>query len=123
MFAFAAFASLFWAGYKYESVRSELVDSFPPEFQDEVASRFALRHYALRPSTPLRLQADYVASLIGGCLMGFFLLLLVLSAGDARASWVFLAVLLIGIASTVKPVRTYLKNRSRAMTGHESDQA
>ena len=56
----------------------------PAEWRDLITARFALDHIALNPSTPLPVQADYMASLVGGCLAGFFITLLVFSVGETK---------------------------------------
>src|SRR6476660_9833410 len=61
-----------------EIVYRSLVDSFPPQFQDELTSRYAFPVLALSPSTPLALQAAYMKALWAGCVcflcvsLGFF---------------------------------------------------
>lgn len=118
---FATFAALIWPAYKYYSVYSALVDSFPPELRGSTA-RYALPQFALRSSTPLELQADYVASQIGGCLALFFLSLLVFSVGQMVGGWLFLAIFLSAAASTIKPARTYWQNRQRAAIEQQKDE-
>jgi hypothetical protein len=120
IFAVAFFAVLAFAGYKLEKARVALVDTFLPELQEDLRSRFAFPLYVLRPSTPLDIQADYVLSLIAGCLMILLLLLFVFFVGNMQACWLFLVVLLVGVASTVKAVMTYLKNRALKRTERDS---
>lgn len=113
VFAFAIFAALIWSGFKYYAVYVALVDTFPPEWRDSLTARFALSQAALSPSTPLVVQADYVASEIGGCLVTFLLSLLLFSVGEARGGWLLAAIFLLIIASTIRSARKYWENRRR----------
>lgn len=76
-FVITAIAAI-WSAVKSEVIHRELVDSFPPQFQDALMSRYALHAYALAPSTPLAVQSEYMKILYGGCaaalsgLLGFF---------------------------------------------------
>ena len=76
-FVITAIASI-WSAVKTEVIHRELVDSFPPQFQDDLMSRYALHTYALASSTPLSQQAEYMKTLYGGCAaalsgsLGFF---------------------------------------------------
>ena len=91
----------------------------PPEWRDSITARFALDHIALNPSTPLPIQADYIASLVGGCLAILFTALLVFSVGETKGGWLFVAILAVCLASTVKSAKTYLSNRKRAAIARE----
>lgn len=110
----AIFAALGWTAFKYLSVSSALNESMPPEWRDSITARFARGHIALNPSTPLPIQTDYIVSLVGGCLAGLFITLLVFSVGETTAGWFFLAIFALCVASTAKSAMTYWKNRSRA---------
>ena len=39
--------AVIWSAVKTEVIHRELVDSFPPQFQDDLMSRYALHTYAL----------------------------------------------------------------------------
>lgn len=84
-------------------------------------ARFAIDQFALSPSTPLAVQADYVASQLGACLAAFFLWLLAFLVGQTIERWFFLAILLVFVASTVKSARLYWKNRKRSMIGSQEE--
>ncbi len=60
-----------------------------------------------------------MASLVGGCLAGFFITLLVFSVGETKGGWLFLAILVVCVASTVKSAMKYWKNCNRAAFGRE----
>ena len=49
-----------WSAVKYQMVYVATIDSLPPQFQDELNSRYAFPVYALAHSTPLELQAEYI---------------------------------------------------------------
>lgn len=55
--------AMIWSVVKYLIVYRALVDSIPPQ----LCPRYAVPVYALSPSTPLPLQAEYVKSAWGGC--------------------------------------------------------
>ena len=61
-----------------------LVDSFPPEWRNTSIERFAIDQFALSPSTPLAVQAGYVAPQFGGCLAAFVSWLLSAKAGEGK---------------------------------------
>ncbi|MCA6121921.1 hypothetical protein J6500_08425 [Bradyrhizobium sp. WSM 1704] len=76
-FAITAIAAI-WSAVRSEVLRRELVDSLPPQFQDDLMSRYAVHTYALAPSTSLPLQTEYMKVLYAGCAaalsgsLGFF---------------------------------------------------
>ncbi|WP_375775793.1 hypothetical protein ACE103_28645 [Bradyrhizobium sp. ma5] len=108
-FAVAAIVAI-WSAVKSEVIRRELVDAFPPQFQDFDMSRYALHTYALAPSTSLPLQAEYMKTMYGGCAaalsgsLGFF------AAGNVA----FGCFVLIGFSwaayQTFKSWKTYRTN-------------
>lgn len=112
-FVITAIAAI-WSGVRSEVLRRELVESFAPQFQDDLMSRYALHVYALAPSTPLLLQAEYMKVLYGGCgaalsgSLGFF------AAGNV----VFGCFVLIGFFwatyVTFKSWKTYRMNCAQA---------
>jgi hypothetical protein len=65
--AFIGTLAAIWGIYKYQTVYSTLINSFPLEFQGGEISRHAFPVIALSASTPLELQWDYVTSLMGLC--------------------------------------------------------
>jgi len=116
---FAIIAAFGWIAFNYFSVSSALKESMPPEWRDSITERFAIDSFALNPSTPLPIQADYIASLVGGCLAVLFTTLLVFSVGETVGGWFFLAIFAVCVASTVKSAVKYWKNRKRAAIGRE----
>jgi hypothetical protein len=116
---FAIIAAFGWAAFNYFSVSSALKESMPPEWRGTITERFAIESFALNPSTPPPIQTDYMASLVGGCLAVLFLTLLVFSVGETKGGWLFLAILALCVASTVKSAMKYWKNRKRAAIARE----
>ncbi|MGL3209690.1 hypothetical protein [Bradyrhizobium sp. BR 1433] len=108
-FAVAAIVAI-WSAVKSEVIRRQLVDLFPPQFQDYDMSRYALHTYALAPSTSLPQQAEYMKTLYGWCAaalggsLGFF----------AAGNIVFGCFVLIGVFwvayQTFKSWKTYRTN-------------
>jgi len=92
-FVVGAIAAI-WSAVKFETVRRSLVESLPPQFQDDYTSRYAFSVYALSTSTPLPLQAEYMKSLWGSCVFCLYLagLLLFSECGLRllRVGWVLL---------------------------------
>src|SRR5882757_10059252 len=62
VFVVGAVMAMIWSAAKYLIVYGSVIDSLPPQ----LPSRYAFPAYALSPSTPLALQAEYVKSLWGG---------------------------------------------------------
>jgi hypothetical protein len=56
-----------WAGIRYEFAYRSSINTLPPQFQDDLSSRYAFPVYALEPSTPLPVQAEYVNAMWGFC--------------------------------------------------------
>lgn len=102
--------ALLLSGVRYQVVYRSLVDSFPPQFQDDLTSRYAFPVLALSPSTPLTLQSDYMTALWGSCVgllcisLGFF----------ASQNVLFGGLCLLGhcwaVFSTMKSWKTYKEN-------------
>lgn len=103
----AAFGYGYWQN---QMVHNALIDSFPLELKDDLTAKFALHGMALRRSTPLSIQRQYVASLAAGALFGLGLSLFVFSVGKTVGGWAFLALFLVGAASAAKAWWTYRKN-------------
>jgi hypothetical protein len=67
VFAVGCALAAIWSLVKYQTVYRSLIESFPPQFQDPLTSRYAFPVLALSHSTPLSLQEDYVKSLVAFC--------------------------------------------------------
>ena len=104
-----------WGIYKYQTVYSTLISSFPLEFQGGEISRHAFPVIALSASTPLELQWDYVTSQVGLCFAALCFWLCWLFTDQVLARWLFLIVVLAAAASTAKSWKAYEKNRKRRL--------
>ena len=95
-----------------------LVDLFPPQFQDDLSSRYAFPVLALSPSTPLPLHADYMKACWGSCVgclcasAGFF------SAQNVVLGCFLLAGFFWAVFSTTKSWKTYQENCNRTVSRH-----
>jgi hypothetical protein len=103
-----------WSAVIYQTVYRALINSFPPQFQDPLNSRYAFPVFALSPSTPLSLQADYMKSLAGGCfaMLGFSLSCFSFQRVDGGC----LALLgfFAAVVSTIKSWKAYKENCNSA---------
>ena len=102
-----------WSGVRYQIVYSSVIDSFPPQFRDPEASRYAFPVLVLSPPIPLSLQADYLKSLSGGCVAFLCLSLCFFSLNQPIVGCVVFAVFLASIFYAVKSWRIYQQNRDR----------
>ena len=110
---------LFVSAIRTYSVQRAIVETLPPQFQEYEKARYAVSVYALEPTTPLDVQADYVRSeglACGACLS--------ISAGLFAADHaVFGSLALIAFAWTgygaLADWKTYMSNRERAQRASE----
>jgi hypothetical protein len=56
-----------WSIVVYQRFYNSAVEFLPPQFQDDLTSRYALSEWALSHPMPLALQAEYVRLAKGGC--------------------------------------------------------
>src|SRR3954451_17140104 len=113
VFGVVCFIAMIWSAVKYQIVSNRVVELMPPQFQDDLTSRYALAVYALYPSTPLPLQAEYVKSLGGGCIAMLFFFLCLASSGQALGSWLALGGFVMIAISTFQSWKTYRTNCNR----------
>lgn len=111
-FVVSAMAGI-WSAIRYEIVYRSVVDSFPPQFQDDLTSRYAFPVYVLSPSTPLPLQADYVNSLWGSCVVCLCVSLGFFSSQNVVFGCFVLAGFFWTLFSTFKSWKTYRQNCNR----------
>lgn len=112
-FFVAGAIALILSAIRYEVVYRSLIDSFPPQFQEDQTSRYAFPVLALSPSTPLSSQADYMKALWGSCVgclcicLGFF--------ASQNVSFGLLCLLgfFWAVFSTFKSWKIYRENCSR----------
>jgi hypothetical protein len=102
-----------WSIFKYSKIQSALLDKLPLQFQDGLNSRYAVPVYALEPSTPLSVQADYVTLLAVGCIAMICFALACLFAGQMAGALLAGLGSVAVIASTIKAWRTYRNNCNR----------
>ena len=112
-FALAAFLGI-WGAIRGHIVYCLIRDTFPPQFQDDLSSRFAIYVYALSHSTPLPLQAEYLKSLACGSASLFCVALGFLISGNIPFGSLWLLGFFAVAFSTVKSWTTYKANCSRA---------
>jgi hypothetical protein len=113
--AFAVMCALagIWSAVKYYMTYLAVLDSLPPQFQNPLMSRYAFPEYALRPSTPLELQTEYMKSLAGGCVAMPCFSLSCFIGGQPAGGWLALAGSLAIFVGTVKSWMTYRTNCNR----------
>jgi hypothetical protein len=122
LLAFLGVLAAIWGIYKYQTVYSTLISSFPLEFQGAEISRHAFPVIALDTSTPLKLQWDYVTSQVGLCFAAFCFWLCWFFTDQVLARWLFSIVFLAAVASTIKSWMTYKANRKRRLAIDEKKQ-
>lgn|SRR6185437_7947646 len=105
--------AMIWSAIRYHFVYRSIVDSFAPQFQDELTSRYAFPVFALSAPTPLPLQAEYMKSLWGSCAaflcvsLGFF------ASRNAVFGCFFLVGFFLAVFQTAKSWKTYKENCNR----------
>jgi hypothetical protein len=105
-----------WAGIRNHIVYLKIRHTFPPQFQDDLSSKFAFGVYAVSHSTPLPLQTEYLKSKAWACVsflsvsLGFFIL------GNIRFGCVCLLAFIVIAYSTMKDWKTYKENGIRAQS-------
>ena len=110
VFAVTSLIAGVWSAVNYQIVYYALIDSFPPQFQDSLNSRYAFPVYAMSPSTPLSLQADYLKSLAGGCFAMLCFSLSCFSFQRADGGCLALVGFSAAAVSAIKSWKTYKEN-------------
>jgi len=103
-----------WSAVKYQIIYNSIVDSFPPQFRDELSSRYAFPVLVLSPTTPLPLQAEYVKSMWGSCVFFFCVSLGSFASRNVVFGGLFLLVFVGAVFKTIKSRKTYQENCNRA---------
>ena len=116
IFAIGALIAAIWSIVIYQNVYNSVIEFFPPQFQDPFTSRYAFPVLALSPSTPLSLQADYVKSLCGFCVLFLCISFIFFSIQQVVIGCLCLSVFFVSVFSTVKSWKTYKANCNRAET-------
>jgi hypothetical protein len=110
-----------WGIVLNQRIYLDVKETLPPEFDDEEFRYATYPQFALSPSTPLRLQADYVRagiSLCSACL-GFSVCAFLL--GSTTAALIFLVFFLGLAAASIRHMKIYRENRVRRMTRSEGE--
>jgi hypothetical protein len=120
VFGILSVIAFIWAAIRNHLVYRALIDSFPPELKDDLTAKFALHVIALSPSTPLSLQAEYMKSLMAGC-VAMLCFSLALFCAHRIEGWLVLGGFLLVGFSTIKSWKTYRQNcdRKAAHNGKE----
>jgi len=117
---FASAVVLAWTMFKYEEVSNALIDSYPQEFQEATLWKIAFPIFVFAPSTPLRLQSDFLQSMAGGCFVALGISLTCFLLENVVMGWGMLAVFVGTTATTIGNWRTYRAN-CRRKTGPHSE--
>lgn len=117
-FAIGVIAAI-WSAVRSQVIYRQLIDSFAPQFQDELTARYAFHVYALSPSTPLPLQAEYMKVLYCGCVCPLCISLGFFSLGNVVFGCFVLIGFVLGAFSTFKPWKTRRANCGRANAQEE----
>jgi hypothetical protein len=113
---------LFWSGIKLHVIYLSIVDSFPPQFQDEFYGRYAFSVLVLSSPTPLPVQEEYMkaslTSVVGFlCIsLGFFV------AGNIVFGCFTLGGVIFGGFTMMRSWKTYRNNRERQRIRDEMEE-
>jgi hypothetical protein len=119
VFGVGAAMAFIWAAAKYQMVYGSVVDSLPPQ----LPSRYAFPAYALSPSTPLALQAEYVKSLWGASVAFLCVSLCFFSLQEIGAGCAAFAVFCWHAVYSVKARKSYTENCSQALAQEQREKA
>ncbi|WP_049823290.1 hypothetical protein [Bradyrhizobium sp. WSM2254] len=112
-----------WSALKYFEIQSALSDTLPLQFRDGLNSRYAIPIYALEPSTPLAVQAEYVKSLAGGSVALTCFALACLFAGQMPGVLLASVGAIAVTISTIKSWKTYRQNGDRRAPPIDTNEA
>jgi hypothetical protein len=122
VFGVVSIIAFIWSAFRNHVVYRALIDSFPPELNDGITAKFALHVIALSPSTPLSLQAEYVKSLVAGC-VAMLCFSLALFCAEKVEGWLVLGGFLLVAISTIKAWKTYRQNCNRAVAHNDTEES
>jgi hypothetical protein len=114
---FLLFVSIIRVHFVYRSI----VDTLPPKFQDDWTSRYAFSVYALEPTTPVEVQAEYVRAMGISCAACLSLALGFFAAGNPVLGYFVLLVLIVGVYHAIQGWRTYKSNCDRPPNHFEKE--
>jgi hypothetical protein len=115
VFVVGAFVAAIWSIVIYQNVYNSVIELFPQQSQDPFTSRYASPVLARSPSTPLSLQADYVKSLSGFCVVFLCISIVFFSIQQVIIGYLSLGVFLVSVLSTIKSWKTYKANCNRSV--------
>jgi hypothetical protein len=121
LFVVGSGIALLWSAVRYQIVYRSLIDSFPPQFQDDLTSRYAFPVLALSPSTPLPLQAEYVKASWGACVGLLCIAMCFFSIGELIVGCVGLVIFFAAVFSTINSWKTYRENCNRVVPNDDND--
>ncbi|CCD97858.1 hypothetical protein [Bradyrhizobium sp. STM 3809] len=114
---------LFVTAIRTHAVYHAILDTLPPQFQDDWTSRYAFSVYALEPTTPLDVQVSYIKAMGLSCpaflsiSLGFF------AAGNVVLGCGGLLAFAVASYSALQGWNTYKSNRDRPVDrGEETGQ-
>ena len=122
VFVVGAFIAAIWSIIIYQNVYNSVIEFFPPQFRDPLTSRYAFPILALSRSTPLLLQADYVKSLSGFCVLFLCISLSFFSIQQLIIGCLFLGVFFVAVFSTIKSWKTYKANCNRSVARSDNEE-
>jgi hypothetical protein len=122
LFAISCVAAFIWSALQTRAVHNALIDTFPPEFKDNLTEKFAFHVIALSPATPLSVQADYLNSQMVGCFGILCFSLAFFSAGEVFGGWLALGAFFMSAISIVKAWKTYKENCNRKLARDDQEE-
>lgn len=122
LFAVLTLMATIWSAVAYFRVYNAMREHLPPQFQDEESSRYAFSVWALQPSTPLSVQAEYVRYVKATCVAVLCGALALLAFHQIIFGCLFLAAFFYSVFSAARSSRIYKQNCEKASTeGSERD--
>lgn len=103
-----------WTIVIHQRIYNAAIEFLPPQFQDEMSSRFAFPVWALSHPMPLDLQEDYVRLLKVSTVAVLCGTLALFSTNNILFGCVGAAAFLVSVFKTIKGAKIYEQNRIRA---------
>jgi len=91
-----------------------IIDTLPPQYQDDWTSRYAFSVYALEPTTPLEVQAEWVKAMGLSCPACLSLALGFFALGNAVFGCFALLVFVVAVHRALKGWQAYNSNLERS---------
>jgi hypothetical protein len=123
LFGVLTLIAVIWSIVVYHRVYNSVRELLPPQFQDDLNSRYAFPVWALSHPTPLSVQAEYVRLVKGTCVAVFCGALTLLSSYQIVFGCLALVAFAVSVFSAIKASKTYEQNCNRAPAqGDEQNQ-